>query len=794
MVAIRNRSIDELRLIEKYNFDVDDVDDYQLCTIDHAWNWYIKEMGLKNDGVLSKEILNIMMTLLEKNSRLPSDLVRFDFEHAPELIANFIEKCEISHKYVIDDNIKGLKQELKKRKNLNQFYNRDNISLIQNTLKLKKFDIFDLLVSRNMGFGNFEELKQIYEGLTIQEKMNIKKQNIDYAKEFPEDYKYILNKNPYVRNNDKYYKDRKKEIEKAFNIINDYDSFKIILQIAAAWKKTRILFDFTNDFIHSIDPTNPCDVTSAILENDLILIGAKKMLAEKTKLDVISELTKNLYRLALKVTFMNNYNPFPMGKSNEKRKFQEEVLDEYKTYQSSHEAIKNVFDNESNDHQNSERIITVVEMIIHKNQSEFSQLYAYHKDVVLKEMENALKVLERLQNDKYEIAFADLTKPMQAKIMHTNIVLRGTEIMLNKIIENDEEILACLRSVDIRDILLRDIKLTISDCSSSCQREHAVDRKFVEFEIDSRSLIRSNSIQEYGKTFRKIKSKIESSRIFALVEATGAGKSTTLQQLISNSKEVKKDFWISVIEPKTQQIMVTECLKRCNVQNEITVETVLKFISELSNIKMPIEDQLLRKLFNRNKFILIVDGIDEVSNENSTTILNIIDYILKNSRNQIWISLHPQYYSQFKKHFEKRSLKSLEETESHYEAGIQLVNGFFFSIPSCLEWLYAKVEKFETIEPNSIIKYEFKIQDQFPPEFNESSLNPIFDESISVILIFMSTAKLNILIFWKVYGEKQFHSLQLNSSDENVAEFCCNFLIEELKYNKNGKFGIFKTN
>jgi hypothetical protein len=131
----------------------------QFSAIDIAWQNYTVGSDTKDQRSRSNKII---LSLLNRNSRLPGPHVAFKYESASKEVKMFINMCEKVHSYAQHDDIENLLTEIAKHPHLRHFCDRNNQSVMFYAKKHQKWEIVDLLVSLNVEIGSHEDPKRGY--------------------------------------------------------------------------------------------------------------------------------------------------------------------------------------------------------------------------------------------------------------------------------------------------------------------------------------------------------------------------------------------------------------------------------------------------------------------------------------------------------------------------------------------------------------------------------------------------------------------------------------------------------
>lgn len=704
-LAILSNEESVVKELLEHDFDGDDA-------VDVAWENFEKANRENNDK-LENDMTKIILILLEYNSRLPSN---FDYDKASNEIQEFIKKCEDMRKEVDNNNneYKELKRLRKESNNLVYFYDRKNQSLLTYILKANKVNCLDLL-DREIFIGCHEKLTDNEINKYQSGCKEIREKNILGAKESSDTHLFILRSRSRISHNDQFYEKRWNLVDEAYNAINDNEYCKKIMKVAASFGKTKIFFDFKNPATNSLDPATSQRTSGIIYQDGTIFIGAKNLLEEGNKFKVFGVLAHELCHLAVLVTFMNpNFDPFPLGESEEKTKFISEVMVQCKNLKDHEPIVSNVFESYIKEHLTSEMIVTLPQMLMeYMNESDkkdnfnknYNLLVKYSKDIVEPELDRALDPLKLLENN--EIKFADLTSPMKAKILNSQIIFQGIETTLIALIGNDEDILKLLTIEDIRNVLLNSKKkLEIGFmCKLNSENKNA-ERTFICLGEQNREIDINTMEQE-----------IRLSKIMLLADHAGMGKSTVFKDLAVKVKKNTNNSWVSFINLKQNVTVFNRFKNKGNVKSSDEVIDLLLEIIRLTDQINEVAAGIFVKLYSEGRIIFFFDGVDEICPKHTDTLTEIFKTISE-SNNQMWISTRPRYADIFS--------KALQTTPYKFSSKIDT------------KMVIEKVLTSYNIENNPTKSKIFEsIRNQFSKKnsFNENLTNPLIIEIITKLWI-----------------------------------------------------------
>lgn len=551
--------------------------------------------------------------------------------------------CESLHKDVDEDNFDALKLKIDLKSNLMFFYNRANKSLLTHSLQSKKFRIFELL-SKQISTGPDEDLDEVFENMNKNDKIKLREIHKINAVDLPEIYILMLRLKSKIIKNDRFLHQKWKYIDEAYEILNSNKYCKKIMKLAAKFKKLKIFFDFKHDSTYYMDPTTSKYCKGIIYEKGLIYIGAKDLLDEETKSEVIGVLAHELCHLAVYIAFTNrNFDPFPTGESELKRKFVDEVMVQCRKKEAFEHIIANVFTSYPKDFQDSEMIVTVPQMMIYYIQNDakleeleeiFGELFKYSKEYVEPELERALAVWEMLDNEDIALKFKKLTEPMKAAILHAEIIFNGSKTSFFELVGDDKEIMQLLPPEDIKNFILKFKQIQIGNYVEPKFKYGVIKRKFEELTTKCK------------KTFETIKEETKHFKIFILADHAGTGKTTTFMGSANKLKKSTSNSFVSFINLR-KYTKIFE--KYQNDPNSLNLQKVYELLLEILNFQTKIEIEIFKKLFWNGKVTFFFDGVDEICPKYTKLVMKIFQILSESENaNQQWISTRPHHAKTFK--------------------------------------------------------------------------------------------------------------------------------------------------
>jgi len=604
LVACKESRLNDIQCILKYGLDIDYEDENKLNAVDNIW---INYRDSKTEDEKNK-YGNIMLSFIEANSKNPSRKVKFNIDIAPSMVRNFIEICESLHRYVEHDEEKNLLAEIKNHPNLRYFYDRNNESLLLFTLKLHKIN-FIKIFDGALSIGRNESLNEVFY------KYSKKRHNtiLGSAEEkLPNLHIIILKSKSMIFNMSDQNHTNWKYIENALNKLDEDEACSRVLKIAAPYKNLKIYFDFQKDVNFNLNQGND---NKTRFESGIIYIGAKDLNEENEA--ILYTLIPQLCNIAIHLSCLDYYDPNMADDFEE-----EEPVDKNPNLQE---------DNSGDDKEQAKKQ-QLMELIKKTLNDQNIHLYDYF---IMLDIQELLDIIDILQDEEQFIDYDDLTQPMKMKILHSKIIFQDVETSLYDIVGDNLHVLNALTSEDIRNVLLRNIKLEIGESRKAFNKHKIIDRELIQSNVEDDALAKCEKIKDY----EQIKADVEESKNFILSDNSGTGKTVKFGDLKRKLKEDSKNVWISFIKLRDHKEMLT---KYESEEDELSLDAATQILLDILNIKSEVEIEIFKILFHDGKVILLLDGFDEIDQTLKDFWLKIKSLLNKKiEKIQFWISTRP---------------------------------------------------------------------------------------------------------------------------------------------------------
>jgi len=399
----------------------------------------------------------IINQLLSSNSQFPTgDLFR-NCEISNNIM-EFKDDMENIRINVRKGLIDSVKKTLEKYPNLSYFYDTKNQSLLAYLINLNKEYAWNLCKDYNLKIGEHEELDILSHHLGKDDEYLSKIVVLILLEKF----RYITGE--HLRG------EHRKCVKKALELLNENKISSDILKIIAAYKRSVIFMDFDveSESFHNSGISGKHDGMTNT--HGQIFIAAKGFTKSKY-LHVVGIMIHEFIHLAVQLTYMNEFNPYPQGSSQIKEQFEiifNNIKDDIEKHY--HEKlIKEVFVGYKKEEQHSELIVTPMQMKIQdperkdEIQKLYSPLFYFFEKTIVKDIKDTIPVLIRLQLENEIINYQQLTSSMIAKLVHSPIYYGQDKTTYFDVFGENKDVLKKLTSDNYKNILLKNQILNIPE-------------------------------------------------------------------------------------------------------------------------------------------------------------------------------------------------------------------------------------------------------------------------------------------------------------------------------------------
>ena len=187
------------------------------------------------------------------------------------------------HDSIARQNIEEVRENIKETFTDKHVFNENNESAVAVSLKLKNFDIYEILIKNGFQLGSKENFGFIVEIFSDREKIKLRSIHFECFTDPAENYLLILmTKCKLIHtSSDEVRKNFFNRIDEVFKKLAAIEWIMLVLQIVTFSDGLKLIFDFDRDSADYIDPTlNKGTKGICYPKSENILIGAKGLLSE----------------------------------------------------------------------------------------------------------------------------------------------------------------------------------------------------------------------------------------------------------------------------------------------------------------------------------------------------------------------------------------------------------------------------------------------------------------------------------------------------------------------------------
>ncbi|KAG5668400.1 hypothetical protein PVAND_016340 [Polypedilum vanderplanki] len=359
------------------------------------------------DYAYKNQKFETVLELLKLNSPFPELAI----DECSQDLKDFIEMTEIFHKNLEDENIEEISQILTQHPNLRYFYNLNNRSAASEAIRNKKFDVYELFVSKNIYLATWEEMDKITVGFTNEELNKLGEIHFHSKKSIQESHITALMSKASVGSDVFDVQDKLDYIHKAFRVLNNFMAIQILFKIAALLSDLQIIFDFNRKSVEYLDPTQDRGTLGLFYGNGRIYVGAKQLLDPKTEHEVFATIAHEFCHFVLYNIFGKDAKPYDENDEKTAEEF-ETISQECKLKKSVDKIIKVVYECYKPEMFHAELIVRIPHFFAHYHNKaeviellrmEFKSLFDFYELNLMPKLEDALlKLKKKAEEEKRE--------------------------------------------------------------------------------------------------------------------------------------------------------------------------------------------------------------------------------------------------------------------------------------------------------------------------------------------------------------------------------------------------------
>ncbi|XP_070501416.1 uncharacterized protein [Chironomus tepperi] len=345
--------------------------------------------------------LDVLLSLLLENSLYP---MNFNESNTSNEMKEFVKMTHQFVKSVKNNDEVTVKNILEKYPNLRYFYSRDNVSAAFVALSKEKFDIYKIFMNKNVCVGPKEDIDKILSNFNDKKREELRKIHLEHSREPPEKFLMILHSNTSVGHDTINVNEKLNHAKSAIEYLCRISIIRLILQVVAASRDFKLIFDFNRDSVQFLDPTSSKQTRGSFFTSRQIYIAAKFFLDPQRRQEAIGTLAHELCHFAMFLVYKNNCLPYFNGDHKQAKKFHG-YLKFCHENRKKEKIIHHVFDipKENQETRHAELIVRVPHLLAlyHEDQDYLDQLreiylplFSFFEFKVVEDMKTALPNIE----------------------------------------------------------------------------------------------------------------------------------------------------------------------------------------------------------------------------------------------------------------------------------------------------------------------------------------------------------------------------------------------------------------
>ncbi|KAG5684330.1 hypothetical protein PVAND_013565 [Polypedilum vanderplanki] len=610
---------------------------------------------------------NALLILLKANSLYPEN---FHLYNTSNELREFVKLSEKVHNLIVKDQAEELMEILSRNSNLRHFYNVSNVSAPAFAAMKGKIEMYDILLSQNVFISPKEDVNTIFNKVKSEHREDIRKIHLRHTKDFTQKHIMILLTNSFVGHDIDDADQKLNIVSDAFTFLNAIPLIGLILQVVAASRDFKIIFDFNRESTQHLDPTTDRNTRGIYYTTRHIYIAARFLLYEHTKLEAYATIAHEICHYAMHLIYNNSCLPFCKNDADKANMFKE-ILNSCKQNKNKEKLINIVYEYGS-DTQLAELIVRVPHIIVKYNDNihrlkqckiNFKSLFDFFDNFTVPDMKEALPKIE-IKTEKDFQSFMDRRKKekRQKFLVYTALILNflllfGILVILLK--SSHKSTYDCKNlSNDIRKklsestITFQGVNMTFDEgigvrsevCFAIPQKDmtEIIEKlndnsspvfsfgKSTEFKFANVYVERN--LTKNSENFTIPITSILNKKFFTIIQGnTGDGKNTILEFFADHMKKSNPHNWIFKITFKNLY-----CALSLNTSQEIesmSQSTFLDFLLDILEITPKHEKMIFTKKFNEANVTFLWYGFDEINilqrNQAISILVKISTYNIK---------------------------------------------------------------------------------------------------------------------------------------------------------------------
>lgn len=267
------------------------------------------EVQKLNSNALKVQNLNSNSLEVQNMDSNDLEVQNLNFNRSKVQNLNFNdENSDFKNSKTKTSNLSKFLKILNQNQNLKFFYDTQNNSALSLALKLKKFNLTNFLISKNIFLASHEILSEITKNFKLSDR-------IKFQEIFEFEHILILMSNSKILSNPKDFQKFQNLVKNSFEILSKIPEIEIILKIVAFCRNFQIIFDFNCESVKHIDRES--NANGLFYPIGRIYIAARNFLDHKKFHQFLGVISHELCHLAMLKIYKNSTKPYKNSKDEE---------------------------------------------------------------------------------------------------------------------------------------------------------------------------------------------------------------------------------------------------------------------------------------------------------------------------------------------------------------------------------------------------------------------------------------------------------------------------------------------
>lgn len=356
------------------------------------------------DIAYEKKYFDILLILLQANSRFPNDFrATANDTSIPIGLRRFILTSKNMQDAIRSQDKDEVLRLLNANPGLKFFFDTANNSALASAIRTNSFEIYQLLIERNLSLGPHEFFDELIKTLTQTQRTELRNITEQRFQLVADKHILILMSNTNVGPDDSARQHRLTRVCQALQRLNTIPHVKILLEIVAATRNFQITFDFLRDHVQFLNPKAEPYTNGLYSLSGKIYIGAKNLLDDFRAHEVLGVIAHEFCHFVMFKIFDNLANPYREDDAMSERTFRM-ISERSMALNGIESIIDSVFSLYESELHHAELIVRIPQILAHyidqperarELEATYAELSRYYNEECLPVMRQKLPEIER---------------------------------------------------------------------------------------------------------------------------------------------------------------------------------------------------------------------------------------------------------------------------------------------------------------------------------------------------------------------------------------------------------------